>query len=67
VRLSPKDPSVQFQLAQTAEQAQDTKTAVAAYKTFLKLAPEDPLAAPVRQRVKQMEKQQLPTASASTG
>lgn len=61
VKLNPKDPSMQFALAQTAEQAQDTKTAVAAYKRFLKLAPEDPLATPIRQRLKQL--QQQPTVS----
>jgi tetratricopeptide (TPR) repeat protein len=57
-----RDSSVQFQLAQTAELAGDTKTAVAAYKRFLKLAPEDPSAAAVKDRVKQLQSQvsQLP-------
>jgi tetratricopeptide (TPR) repeat protein len=63
-KASPNDPSIQFALAQTAEQAQDTKTAIAAYKRFLKLAPEDPTAPAVRQRIKQLNQQaQLPAVS----
>jgi tetratricopeptide (TPR) repeat protein len=62
-KVNPNDPSVQFALAQTAEQASDTKTAIAAYKRFLKLAPEDPTAPAIRQRVKQLEQQ----PSVSTG
>jgi len=50
-----RDPSVQFELAQTAELAGDTKTAIAAYKAFLKLAPEDPSAPAVKDRVKQLQ------------
>jgi len=61
---NPNDPSIQFALAQTAEQATDTKTAIAAYKRFLKLAPEDPTAPAIRQRIKQLNQQaQLPTVS----
>ncbi len=56
-KVTPNDPSVQFALAQTAEQAQDTKTAIAAYKRFLKLAPEDPTAPAIRQRLKQLAQQ----------
>ena len=56
-RLTPSDPSIQFALAQTAEQAADTKTALAAYKRFLVLAPEDPTAPAIRQRIKQLEQQ----------
>jgi tetratricopeptide (TPR) repeat protein len=52
-----RDPSVQFQLAQTAELAGDTKTAVAAYRQFLKLSPEDPSAQAVKDRVKQLQSQ----------
>jgi cytochrome c-type biogenesis protein CcmH/NrfG len=49
---SPSDPSVQLQLADAAETAGDTKTAVAAYKRFLKLAPDDPQGPTVRERIK---------------
>jgi predicted TPR repeat methyltransferase len=59
--VSPHDPSVQFALAQAAEQASDTTTAIAAYKTFLKLAPEDPVAPAIKTRLKELQKQ--PTAS----
>src|ERR1051326_4637756 len=65
--VSPNDPSVQFALAQTAEQAQDTPTAIKAYKRFLKLAPEDPTAPAIRQRLKQLQKQTQQTPSVSTG
>lgn len=65
--VSPNDPSVQFALAQTAEQAQDTPTAIAAYKRFLKLAPEDPTAPAIRQRLKQLKQQQTQQPSVSTG
>jgi tetratricopeptide (TPR) repeat protein len=63
-KANPNDPSIQFALAQTAEQATDTKTAIAAYKRFLKLAPEDPTAPAIRQRIKQLNQQtQLPAVS----
>jgi tetratricopeptide (TPR) repeat protein len=51
---SPNDPQVQFQLAQAGEAASDTATAVAAYKAFLKLAPDDPTAPAIRARLKQL-------------
>lgn len=53
--LSPNDPAVQLQWAQTAETEGDSKTAVRGYKRFLKLAPDDPSAGLVKQRVKQLE------------
>jgi cytochrome c-type biogenesis protein CcmH/NrfG len=49
---TPHDPSVQLQLASTAENAGDNKTAIAAYKRFLKLAPDDPSAPDVKKRIK---------------
>jgi tetratricopeptide (TPR) repeat protein len=66
-KASPNDPSVQFALAQTAEQAQDSTTAIAAYKRFLKLAPEDPTAPAIRQRLKQLKQAQQQQPSVSTG
>jgi cytochrome c-type biogenesis protein CcmH/NrfG len=67
-KVNPNDPSIQFALAQTAEQAQDTKTAIAAYKKFIKLAPEDPTTPAVKQRIKDLEKQPtVSTPTASTG
>ena len=41
----PAEPSDQLQLAQAAQNAGDTAAAIAAYKTFIKLAPDDPNAA----------------------
>jgi tetratricopeptide (TPR) repeat protein len=58
-----RDPAVQFELAQTAELAGDATTAIAAYKRFLKLSPEDPSASAVKDRVKLLESQ----VSASPG
>jgi tetratricopeptide (TPR) repeat protein len=55
---SPSDPTAWFQLAQAAEQANDTTSAIEGYKRFLKLAPDDPNAAAVRQRVKQLQQSQ---------
>ena len=51
----PKDPSVQLELAQAAQSANDLATAIAAYKTFLKLAPTDPTAPEVRRLLKQLQ------------
>ena len=51
--LQPKDPSVQLELAQAAQSAQDVTTMIAAYKAFLKLAPDDPTAPEVRRILKQ--------------
>jgi cytochrome c-type biogenesis protein CcmH/NrfG len=63
VAIDPNDPTSQFQLAQVADGTGDTKTAAAAYKHFLKLSPEDPLAAQVRQRLKQLS----PPAKSGSG
>jgi tetratricopeptide (TPR) repeat protein len=63
-KLTPTDPSIQFALAQTAEQAADTKTALAAYRKFIVLAPEDPTAPAIRQRIKQLERQDQASVSA---
>jgi tetratricopeptide (TPR) repeat protein len=54
-RLQPEDASVQLQLAQAAENANDLPSAIAAYEQFLKLAPDDPSAPAVRDRVKLLE------------
>jgi Flp pilus assembly protein TadD len=49
----PKDPTVQLELAQAAESANDIATAIAAYEAFLRLAPDDPTAPQVRRIIKQ--------------
>ena len=51
----PNDPAVQFELAQTAEAANDLETALTAYKRFVELAPEDRAAEAVKQRIEQLE------------
>ena len=59
----PNDPNVQLELAQAAQQVGDAATAIAAYATFLKLAPDDPSAGVVRQQLKQLRG----TAAAASG
>jgi tetratricopeptide (TPR) repeat protein len=53
-KLRPSDQFTVYELARTADIAGDTTTALSAYKRFLKLAPDDPQAARVRQRVAQL-------------
>ena len=53
--LQPKDPSVQLELAQAAQSANDVATVVAAYETFLKLAPDDPTAPEVKRILRQLK------------
>jgi tetratricopeptide (TPR) repeat protein len=55
-QLRPKDPSVQLELASAAQTGGDVATTIAAYKAFLKLAPNDPTAPEVRQLLKRLEK-----------
>jgi len=60
-QLHPKDPTVQLELASAAQSANDVATTIAAYKAFLKLAPDDPTAPEVRRQLKLLQK------SGSTG
>ena len=60
-KASPQDASLQLELAQAAEASSDIPAAIAAYRAFLKLAPEDQSAGAVRDRIKQLE-----AASAAT-
>jgi tetratricopeptide (TPR) repeat protein len=53
-RISPRDPQVQLLLASSAESANDTDAAIAAYERFLELAPEDSSAPAVRRTLKQL-------------
>jgi predicted TPR repeat methyltransferase len=54
--LQPRDPSVQLELAQAAESANDVATVIAAYERFLQLAPDDPTAPEVRRLLKQYKR-----------
>jgi cytochrome c-type biogenesis protein CcmH/NrfG len=53
-KLTPKDPNAQYQLAQAADSAGDTKAAIAAYKAVLELVPAktDPLHTDAASRLK---------------
>ncbi len=55
VKLNPSDATTQVQLGQAAQAAGDTKTAIAAFRTFLELAPNDPLAPQVKQALKSLQ------------
>jgi len=59
----PNDPSIQLELAQTAQSLGNIPVAITAYKRFLKLAPDDPSAQLVRQQIKQLQQ----PAQSSTG
>jgi tetratricopeptide (TPR) repeat protein len=52
----PNLPSVIFQWARAAEDAQDYKTAIQAYKRYLKLVPEGSLASDAKAAIKRLEK-----------
>lgn len=53
--IQPDDPTVQLELAQAAQSANDVATTIAAYEAFLKIAPDDPTAPEVRRILKQLE------------
>lgn len=61
-KLEPADPNVQLELASTAEQVNDTATAIAAYKRFLVLAPDDPNAPAVKQQLKLLQQASIPAS-----
>jgi DNA-binding SARP family transcriptional activator len=65
-KLAPKDAITQYQLAQSASDAGDPKTAIVGYKAFLRLAPRDSLAPAARSALKQLQAQQQASAAAST-
>jgi cytochrome c-type biogenesis protein CcmH/NrfG len=66
VALNPSDATTQIQLGQAAQAAGDTKTATAAFKAFLKLAPTDPLAPQVKQALKSLQAQ-TPAVTSTAG
>jgi len=61
--VAPRDPNVQLELAQAAQQSGDTEKAITAYEKFLKLAPDDPTAPIVRQQITQLKAAQAPAPS----
>jgi tetratricopeptide (TPR) repeat protein len=63
-KLQPLDATTALSLATAATDAADAKTAIAAYKTFLKLAPNDSQAPAARKTLKQLESQQSASVAA---
>jgi Flp pilus assembly protein TadD len=55
--LQPNEPAAQLQLATAAQNAGDAQTALAAYKAFLRLAPDDPNATYAKQQIKTLQSQ----------
>ena len=58
--VAPRDPNVQLELAQAAQQGGDVAKAIAAYERFLELAPDDPTAPIVKQQIDQLKAAQTP-------
>ncbi len=56
-KLQPTEPAAQLQLAQAAQDAGNSATAIAAYKKFIKLAPFDNQVAYAKQQIKTLESQ----------
>lgn len=54
--LEPTDPAAFFRLGQISSAANDTAAAIAAYKTFVKLAPNDPLTSKVKEEIDRLTK-----------
>lgn len=61
--VAPRDPNIQLELAQAAQQSGNTPKAIAAYERFLELAPDDPSAAIVKQQIAQLKAAQAPPPS----
>jgi tetratricopeptide (TPR) repeat protein len=65
--LAPTDATVQVQLGQAAQAANDSKSAIAAYKRFLQLAPTDPLAPQVKRVLKSLQTTPAATTPSTSG
>jgi tetratricopeptide (TPR) repeat protein len=65
-KLVPTDASSQLDLADSAQNSGDAPTAIAAYKKFLELAPDDPSAPLVKQQIQQLQSA-TNAGAASTG
>jgi cytochrome c-type biogenesis protein CcmH/NrfG len=64
--LQPRDAPTQLNLGGAASQAGDTAGAIAAYRRFLRLAPDDPTVPAVKQQIKAL-RQSARTPTAATG
>ncbi len=61
--VAPRDPNVQLELAQAAQQSGNVAKAISAYERFLVLAPDDPSASIVKQQIAQLKAAQTPATS----
>ncbi len=66
-KLTPKDPTAQLQLGNYAQLVGDNTVAIAAFETFLKLAPDDLEAPKVRTALKALKKAAATASSSSSG
>lgn len=64
--LSPRDPNVQVELANSALQAGDSAVAIQAFERYLKLAPDSSDAPLIERQLKQLRQQAGSTASTGT-
>jgi len=60
-QVRPTDPTVRLELASAAQSANDIATTIAAYKAFLRLAPDDPTANEVKRQLKLLRKYSSPS------
>ncbi len=60
---APRDPNVQLELAQAAQQSGNVDKAISAYERFIVLAPDDPSAEIVKQQIQQLKAAQAPAPS----
>jgi DNA-binding SARP family transcriptional activator len=67
IKLDPTNATNQFQLGQNAEIAGNNAVAIKAYKTFLKLAPNDALASTAKAQLKQLKATATATSNAKAG
>lgn len=63
VALTPRDPNVQLELAQAAQQSGNVQKAITAYERFIELAPDDPSAEIIKQQIAQLKASQAPAPS----
>jgi tetratricopeptide (TPR) repeat protein len=61
--VAPRDPNIQLELAQAAQQSGNVTKAITAYERFIELAPDDPSAAIVKQQIEQLKAAPAPPTS----
>ena len=66
-KLQPNEPGVQLQLAQTAESIGDYAAAIAAYKRFIRIAPDDASVPQAQARIKTLQRQLAGSSSSAQG